>query len=233
MTDHINHIRRLFTAELQFRLASAVRLATTFKEQPLDVPVKWTHGEHSAGYGDLALRQDQAEYAAWSLHRSATFLLAVAIKDAIEAVVPKASEAPDPVVRSAYLIATLIRNAFTHEPFAPTWLIDRKWRSEVFEVPGIISLDTRGLNNTKFHWKQYGGPLALLRLCQFVRIKILHDDPKPRKVLPIPRAEIFQIGDLVLKKAKIPAGAKKLALGKRSDGTIALPGGYTLGPPRK
>jgi hypothetical protein len=34
------------------------------------------------------LRQDQADYAAFFIHRSATYTMVVAIKDAIEAVVP-------------------------------------------------------------------------------------------------------------------------------------------------
>lgn len=46
MSDRERHIAQLFTAELQFRLASAVRLATTRNVQPLDLPTEWTHGQH-------------------------------------------------------------------------------------------------------------------------------------------------------------------------------------------
>ena len=56
---------------------------------------------------------------------SATYLLAVAVKDAIRAVVSdpnKASAESD--VRAAYQIARLIRNAFAHAPFSPIWAID-------------------------------------------------------------------------------------------------------------
>src|ERR1700736_3345014 len=65
MTEREEHIGRLFTAELQFRLASAVRLATTRGKQPLDLPIEWTHGKHRAKYQEIALRQDQADYAAF------------------------------------------------------------------------------------------------------------------------------------------------------------------------
>jgi len=41
-----SQIDALFTAELQFRLASAVRLASSVGTQPLDLPVDWTHGKH-------------------------------------------------------------------------------------------------------------------------------------------------------------------------------------------
>jgi urease accessory protein UreH len=88
MSEVETHIQHLFAAELQFRLASAVRLTTTMTQQPLDLPMEWTHGQHRVWYEEIALRQDQADYAAFLLHRSATYTMAVAIKDAIEAVAP-------------------------------------------------------------------------------------------------------------------------------------------------
>jgi hypothetical protein len=108
MSDRDRHIQHLFTAELQFRLASAVRLAVTGKRQPLDLPMEWTHGQHRVRYEEIALRPDQADYAACFLHRSAAYLMAVAMKDAIRAVVPDPKEASDPNVQAAYQIARLV-----------------------------------------------------------------------------------------------------------------------------
>lgn len=102
MSERQRHIDQLFAAELQFRLASAVRLATTLKVQPLDLPMEWTHGQQRVKYEEIALRPDQADYAACFLHRSATFLMAVAVKDAIRAVVPDPKSSTDPDVRAAY-----------------------------------------------------------------------------------------------------------------------------------
>jgi hypothetical protein len=50
MNDIEAHIGYLFNAELQLRLASAVGLTTTLKKQPLDRPLKCTHGKHDAYY---------------------------------------------------------------------------------------------------------------------------------------------------------------------------------------
>ncbi len=85
MTDREKHVGALFTAELQFRLASAVRLATTMGEQPLDLPTKWSHGQHIVTYDEIALRPDQADYAAHFLLRSATYQMAVTIRNAVQA----------------------------------------------------------------------------------------------------------------------------------------------------
>jgi hypothetical protein len=234
MTESEKQIGLLFTAELQFRLASAVRLASSLGTQPVDLPVIWIHGNHSARYGEIALRQDQADYAAHFLQRSATYLLAVAVKDAIRAVVGDPKASPDSDVRAAYQIARLIRNAFAHAPFSPIWSIDPDCRNTQFEIADIIRLDTTDLHGEAFDWHHYGGPLALYRLSQFVRIQLLKDDPPPRKTLPIPKNVIYQQGNLILRKVdEIPQHAAPVKVEPLPDGRIPLGGGHSLVPKDK
>lgn len=103
----------------------------------------------------------------------------------------------------------------------------------VFEVPDVIVLNTRGLHGTPFDWRHYGGPLALFRLCQFVRTEILKDVPAPRTVVPIPQRMIYQVGDLILTKVDgIPAGAVRVEGNRLPNGGIAPPGGYVASPTR-
>lgn len=233
MTDREHHLGQLFTAELQFRLASAVRLAVIGKRQPLDLPTEWVHGRHRVRYEEIALRQDQADYAADFLQRSATYLMAVAMKDAIRAVISDPKTSPDADVQAAYQIARLIRNAFAHAPFSPTWSIDEDCRDKTFEIADLIKLDTTDLQGTRFDWRHYGGPLALFRLARFVRTNILKDDPAPRKVVPIPTRTIIQQGDLILEKVEgIPPNAVRVNVEKRPDGGIDLGDGHILYPPQ-
>ena len=202
MIDVATHIDLLFTAELQFRLASAVRLAVTMDNQPLDLPQEWSHGKHKVSYSEVALRQDQADFAAWSMLRSATFLMAVAMKDAIKAAVPDPKKATNSDVQAAYQISRLIRNAFAHGPFNPVWSIDPDCRNRVFKVSGVVSLDTTDLQGVEFNWRHYGGPLAMLRLCRYVRFEILKDLKRPRKKLPSPKNIYYLQGNLILRPAK-------------------------------
>ena len=134
-------------------------------------------------------------------------MLAMAAKDAIRSVVQDPKNAADPKVRAAYQISRLIRNAFAHSPFDPTWSIDADCQNVVFDLEGIVRLDTTGLNGKPFDWRHYGGPLALLRLAQFVRHDILKEPLKDRTVLPLPRDVYFQQGDLILKREEPPAGS--------------------------
>ena len=227
--DLQKQIDHLFTAELQFRFASAVRLAMNLKVQPLDLPMVWTHGSQRVEYAEIALRPDQAEFAACYLHRSATYLMAVAIKDAIQAAAPKPWESPDPDVAGAYQIARQIRNAFAHSPFAPTWMIDQGLRGKVFSVRDIIELKTEGLHGTPFDWRHYGGLLALYRLCRFVRIEILKDPVTPRKAFPMPTREVYQQGDLILRTLdEVPHDFVPVEVERLPDGGIPLGHGHVL-----
>ncbi len=202
MTELEKHIGCLFSSELQFRLASAVRLAVTLDKQPLDVPLEWSHGKAKIKYEDVALRKDQSEFAAWNLHRSATFLMAVAMKDAIVFAVNDAKNSENSNINSAYQISRLIRNSFAHSPFDPIWSIGRDCRDRIFKVEDIITLDTTDLQGVQFNWKHYGGPLALLMLCRYVRFEILKDKKKSRRVIPFPKEIYYQQGDLIFTKLR-------------------------------
>jgi hypothetical protein len=200
MTNQIlDHAKILCDAELQFRLASAVRLASTLQEQPLTLPVWWSHGKHVVEFEEIALSADEADRAAFFLHRSATFLMASAIRNAIKAMVEDPKSA-DPEVRAAYQIARMIRNAFSHSPFAPVWSIDTNCQNQVFEVENVVRFDTTSLDGTAFDWRHYGGPLALFRLCQFVRIALLGDDSASDRAIPPVERRIYQQGRLILEE---------------------------------
>ncbi|NGZ02793.1 MAG: hypothetical protein CV090_07060 [Nitrospira sp. WS238] len=200
MTDLGAHINYLFAAELQFRLASAARFAATMGNQPLDPPLEWSHGKHKVSYEELALRNDQADFAAWNMHRSATFLMAVVMKDAIKAAVPDPKNSTDRDIQASYQISRLIRNAFAHNPFQPVWSIDPDCRNRKFEVRDIVSLDTTNLQGVMFDWRHYGGPLAILRLCRYVRFEILKDQKRARKPIPTPKTIYVLQGNVILRK---------------------------------
>ncbi|MGO8759996.1 MAG: hypothetical protein ACLQG3_17910 [Terracidiphilus sp.] len=201
-------IQMLRAAEIQFRLAVAVRLATADRAQPLDLPSVWTYGQHSVEFHEIALTPEGADLAALCLERSATYLMAIQIQEALtEFANQKAREHPQPEVRSAFEIARLVRNGFAHHPMRPVWDIDKHCGNSTYAVEGIIALDTTNLHGKPFDWRDYGGPLALLRLSEFVRTKILGDEGtfgsnRERESVPPPLNEYIQQGSVVLKKLK-------------------------------
>jgi hypothetical protein len=157
--------------------------------------------------------------------------MAVAMKDAIRMAVVDPKNHGDDAIRSAYQISRLIRNAFAHAPFNPVWSIDPDCRDHIFAVRDILSLDTTGLHGQRFDWRHYGGPLALLRLSEFVRMEILKDHESPSPVVPMPQKVYVQQGDLILMKVnEIPPGAVKVDVEKLPEGGLPLGDGHVLYP---
>lgn len=74
---------QLFCAELQFRLAIAVRTSIATDTQPLCIPDVSVYGQHTVKSNEIFLKKEQADYASWLFRQSATFLLATEIKNAI------------------------------------------------------------------------------------------------------------------------------------------------------
>ena len=199
-------IQMLRAAELQFRLACTVWCATTNGTQPLDLPSVWTFGKYSIESHEMALTPEGASFAAQCLERSTTYLLAVQIKEALtEWTNHKAREHPQLEVRFAFEIARLIRNGFAHHPMRPVWNIDEPCESKVYSVDGVITLDTTHLDGRPFEWQDYGGPIALLRLSEFVRTKILGDQgafgsSRNRDSILNPTSESIRQGAILLNK---------------------------------
>lgn len=224
------HLRHLRAAEGQFRLATATRLAVTVGHQPLDLPIQWSHGKHTVNYSEVALSHEEADFAAWNLQRSTTFLMASVALDAIKATFQNPKLHSDTQIVSAYQIARMIRNAFSHSPFNPIWRIDEDCRNKRFEVKGVIQLDCTNLDGKAFDWHHYGGPLALLALSCFVRCDLLGDS-KGREDVPLPERFYYQQGDLILMKVdEIPSDAVPIEVERLPDGSIPLGGGHVIYP---
>lgn len=210
MQDVKQTIVELKLAELQFRLAVTVRLATSLGTQPLEVQTSWSHGKHVVTYEEIVLTKDQADISADHLKRTATYLMSLTIKEALQRTYgdPKTHSNQDVV--AAYQISRLIRNAFAHSPVNPAWNILPECRQKIFTIKDVISLDTTDLHRKPFDWRHYGGLLALFRLSKFVRIGLLGDmDTGTNRSIPKPQKKIYQQGDLILAQIdKLPSDLK-------------------------
>ena len=196
------HADRLLAAELQFRLASAVRIAVSSNRQPLDLPIEWSHGFHRVTYDEIALSQSDADCAAFHLERTATFLLASEIRNAIIGLVRNPKDHRIKRIRSAYQIARLLRNAFAHSPFDPVWSVDRDCENTEFEVRPIISIDTTDLHQTRVDWRHYGGPLAVLAFARWVREYILKVPPTAAELHPQPAVRYHKFENLLVRRPR-------------------------------
>ncbi|NET40181.1 MAG: hypothetical protein F6K19_50980, partial [Cyanothece sp. SIO1E1] len=117
----------------------------------------------------LGRRSNQEELAFAALEHCGTYLSAVQVHTALEAIHPNPFNIPEKEIADAFQIARLIRNAFAHNPFNPVWEIRNKWKNTVFNVPDIITLDTSDLDGKIVKRKHYGGPISILRFIEYAR----------------------------------------------------------------
>lgn len=171
------HVSLLKSAELQFRLVIAVRMACTFGNQPLKVPIAFTYGKQNVSGEEIALSPDDADRASAILEHTTMYTMALQVVQAMKDVLGKPREHPDETVRHAFEIARLVRNAYTHQPFRPVWSIDPHCVDKTFSVPRIAEVNTNGLSGQPVKWQDYGGMLALFRLSQYVRSILLPSEP--------------------------------------------------------
>lgn len=231
------HIGFLKLAEQQFRLACTVNLAVGNGVQTLDVPVKWSFGQHIVSYEDFGLRPDQADYSAAQLEMTTTFVMADAIRNAIVALFQNRKNHENENVKAAYQISRLIRNAFAHNMVCPKWSIDSDCQNKVFEIENVITLNTKNLHGKNLEWPDYGGLLAIFYLGRYVREKLLNDriDPSRRKP-DFPKLECYQQGRMVLikksdfeKAHKIPEGIPTIEV-SNSTGAVHIGNDHWIVP---
>ena len=170
----------LKTAELAYRLAHAVQIACLGKgRQPFEYPQWYAWGEHCVTHEEFALSSEQEKYASRALLHCATYVMAVQIDTALQREKHNRFKHHNDDICIASCIANTIRNAFSHDPFNPVWKINRKrCPNRILEIKGIIRIDTNDLEGEKMRIEDYGGPLSLLKLSEFVRTIILNQEDK-------------------------------------------------------
>ena len=161
----------LNTAELFFKLSFQIATAIRFGLVPTIEYKVFTHGNFSLRSADFEISEVQLSAAPDILEHVATYLAAIQIDQFGQ---DRLKETSDLQVYSASNIARLIRNAFAHNPFSPTWITHRN-NAKRFEIANIISLDATSLAECPVRQKDFGGPLAILALLRYVRDELLNN----------------------------------------------------------
>ena len=162
-------IRRIEQAEWQFKLAIAVWATVHSGGYRLNYADAYDDGAHTLTREEMRLTPDEEEMASNLMLWSTARLLAVQMNAALERISPNHFGRPREELRTAITIVRLVRNAFAHNPFEPIWDMEPEYRDKVFEVPGIIHLDTHGTQGAVMVDRHLGGRSALLRLAQWLR----------------------------------------------------------------
>lgn len=168
-----NQIEKLESAEVLFKMAFAMHSPNP--PERFQYLGTFSYGGLVADKNELILSSEEEERATVLLQHVATYLLANQISTCLQR--------SNTNMGDAYIISYLIRNTFAHDPFMPQWKIkNNNDKNKVFNVSGIIKLDTSNLHGKGVVWHDFGGPIALLRLSEYVRQNIQQRSEK-KKVL--------------------------------------------------
>jgi hypothetical protein len=165
-------LARIKLAQDFFRFAYLVGSPISFGLK-VDIPAPpavrvW--GKHTLAPDDLRLHQHDFEFCGTVLERLAYRLLAMELDAALMNALSGEDRFnhKDPFVQDASRVVRLIRNTVAHNVFEPVWKIDRKLQNRKFEIAGILTFDTTGLNGQLLKRLDFGGPIALFRLSERV-----------------------------------------------------------------
>jgi hypothetical protein len=167
------YLRSLDLAELQFKLGIHASTAANIGTMPQNCK-GFLWGGLSVDTEYLTLNSDELPISGAVLQHSVTYLLAVAVDTALEECFEDRFNSAESNVVCAARIARIIRNAFAHDPFFPTWIIDKESLRKVYSIKDVIELDATNLHGQAVKREQYGGPLALLRFLHHAHALIEH-----------------------------------------------------------
>jgi hypothetical protein len=170
-------VRRIEQLEWQFKFANAAWATIHSRGYRLNYVDVYDDSVHTLQREELWLSPEEEEMASNLNLWSATLLLAVQMNVALDNIPLDHFDRPLEQLRAAQIIVRLVRHAFAHNPLEPTWRVPEEYRDQIFQVTGIITLDTHGIPGTHVNpWRL--GPSSFLRLAQWLRMG--YKPPSPR-----------------------------------------------------
>ncbi len=167
-------IEKLRLAELLLKLVLAVRTRTLLaKSNPALRPLTkgdtpGSTAQPQAGQPDMRLTKEEEDEASAALENSAVYLAACQLDAVLEEKLPDRFEHPDHDIRAACSVVRLLKESFAANPFDPVWKFPDEWKGKLLTFEDF-SFFPPELDGRPVRRRDYGGPLTLLRLIEFVQ----------------------------------------------------------------
>ncbi|MBU4076179.1 MAG: hypothetical protein KKI06_05670 [Euryarchaeota archaeon] len=164
---------KLEYAEIFYKFALATSTTITSSDVNLKYYDTFSFLQHVVNKQDLELTKPEEKIGARILEFVATYIMILQLNKVLEDEWGKNRlQSEDKEIQNISQVVRLIRNAFAHDPLKPVWDISKSTMNMEFEITNILTLRTHNLHGKKLDRYDYGGPLALLRLIQYVKNKM-------------------------------------------------------------
>jgi len=168
-------------AEIQYKYALALNsYYTIHKRFPKLVYYDvFSWGKNILYKNELSLSRKEEKDAVVFQSHSALYLLVTQIDTILESIYGK-ERFRNNNISDISCIVRLIRNAFTHNPFYPKWLISKEYRNKAYIIKELsINISTEQIKNKPVKRMDYGGPTAILKLTALIKKLISGNVPSP------------------------------------------------------
>ncbi|MFA4935770.1 MAG: hypothetical protein WC568_08045 [Candidatus Methanoperedens sp.] len=163
---------KLEHAELFYKFALATSTTIQHSDVNLQYYDTFSFLKHVVNKQDLELTKSEEKIGARILEFVGTYIMTLQLNKVLEDEWGKNRlQSKDKEIQNISQVVRLIRNAFAHDPLKPVWDISKSTMNKEFEIPNILTLKTHNLHGKRLDRKDYGGPLALLRLIQYIKKK--------------------------------------------------------------
>jgi hypothetical protein len=89
------------------------------------------------------------------LENVATYMMMLTLNEVLDDEWGKGRlQSKDKEIQNISRVVELIRNAFAHDPFRPTWQLTEATRNKEYEIPGILTLKTDCLEGKRLDEKK-------------------------------------------------------------------------------
>ena len=160
-------------------IKATIDAATALNKKVLEYYGVFSYYKHTLEGKELELTREQEGRAAYLLELVATYMMILQLNKVLKDEWGEGRlEDKDMEKQAISQVVRLIRNAFAHDPFVPTWDISPSARNKEYVIPGVLTFKTHGLHGNRVLWKrdekgkEYGGQIALLRLLQRARERL-------------------------------------------------------------
>lgn len=173
-----DYSERLRLTELTLKLVIGVRTRALLAKSNPALPALTSgvapgvKGKPPPDTNNMVLSKEYEDEASAALENSAVYLAACQLDSVLEEKLPKRFEHPDRGLRNACSIIRVLKVSFEENPYSPVWKFPDEWKGRLLEFEKV-SLFPPELDGRPVRRRDYGGPLTLLRLLEFVREKVV------------------------------------------------------------
>jgi len=158
----------LLLAEKAYKLSVQINDLAYTSGIPSSNVLFWTYGKHEVDWTEEGLNPEEGRLASSLLSIFAAQALVIQLKEFL------APHRDDSSFFEEWSIVRALRNAFAHGPMNPVWKFSdpKEKAGTLFQIAGVLSLDTTNKDGKPVQIMDFGGPIALLRLSEHIRRKV-------------------------------------------------------------